>query len=204
MNDQMVGKKYGLLKIVAVAELKNKAQHKAYLCECDCGNQKIIVGASIRAGRSKSCGCLSKRSQFTSSRVIKHGQSRSKTYTIWAGMKNRCAEYAKGKTRKNYYDKGIRVCKEWQNFENFLNDMGQCPEGMTIERINSNGNYEPKNCRWATPKEQANNISANHLVEYDGKRQTISQWAEQLGIKPNTFAYRLKRAFTVGVHHQVS
>ena len=200
MKDQMVGKKYGLLQVLSIAEIKNKAQHKAYLCKCDCGNQKIIIGASIRAGRSKSCGCLSRQSQFTSSRTIKHGQSRSKTYQIWIGMKNRCADYSKGKTRKNYYDKGIKVCKEWQIFENFYNDMGQCPEGMTIERIDSNGNYEPLNCKWATPKEQANNTSANHLVEYDGKRQTISQWAEQLGIKPNTLTYRLKRAFTADLH----
>lgn len=200
MANEMIGQKFGHLQVLALYGVKGTAQHKTYLCRCDCGVEKIIVGASIRAGRSQSCGCLSREKRFTSERVTTHGKSRSKTYQIWNDMKTRCSPAATGRAKKNYYDKGIRVCERWLKFENFFEDMGDRPEGMTIDRIDSNKNYEPHNCRWATPKEQANNMNTNHYVEFNGKRQTIAQWADELGLKHNTFAYRLYRTFLPQKH----
>jgi hypothetical protein len=202
MDGELIGKRFGHLEVLSNVCLLAESRQKLYLCRCDCGIEKLIVGSSLKAGRTKSCGCYAKKFLFNSERVTKHGQSGSSTYKIWAGMKRRCSKNSSGKSRRLYFEKGIRVCDRWQKFENFLLDMGERPEGMTIERIDGNKNYELSNCKWATPKEQCNNTTANHIVEYNGKRQTISQWADQLGLKPNTLTYRLKRAFTAELHNQ--
>jgi hypothetical protein len=202
MDGELIGKRFGYLEVIGYACLLAESKQKLYLCRCDCGNEKLIVASSLKAGRTKSCGCYAKKFLFNTERVTKHGQSRSPTYKIWAGMKRRCSNNASGKSKRLYFDKGIRVCDSWQRFENFLLDMGERPEGMTIERIDSNKDYEPSNCKWATPKEQGNNTCANHFVEYNNKRQTIAQWADELGIKANTLSYRLKRAFAAELHNQ--
>jgi hypothetical protein len=166
-----------------------------WLCICDCGNERIIAGTALRAGRNKSCGCASPR--FTTERVVKHGKSQSRVYRIWNGMKKRCSENSFGKSRKLYYLKGIKVCDRWQNFELFYEDMGDPPDSYSIDRIDGNGNYEPSNCRWASAKEQANNTFKNKKIEFDGEIKTISQWAEHLNIKPNTLLYRLRRNWSI-------
>ena len=202
VTDNMIGKVFGRLQVLELFGTSGKAQHKKYLCKCECGNQKHIIGASLRAGRTQSCGCLSAAHCFTSDRVKTHGKSRTRTYSIWNGMKGRCSPLSKGKARKNYYAKGIRVCDRWLTFDNFFSDMGEAPNGMSLERLDGNRNYEPENCVWATPKTQANNMSSNHIVEFKGKRQTIAQWADELGLSHNTFAYRLYRAFAPGKHFE--
>ncbi len=166
-----------------------------WLCICDCGNQRIIAGTSLRAGRNKSCGCASPL--FTTERMKTHGKSRDRIYSIWVGMLIRCSEKSKGKTRKNYFLRGIKVCDKWKNFESFYEDMGEPSLNYSIERINNNGNYEPGNCKWATSKEQGNNTSANKKIEFNGQIKNISQWAELLNIKPNTLTYRLKRGWSI-------
>ena len=166
-----------------------------WLCICDCGNQRIIAGTSLRAGRNKSCGCASPL--FTTEKMKTHGKSRDRIYSIWVGMLIRCSEKSKGKTRKNYFLRGINVCDKWKNFESFYEDMGEPSLNYSIERINNNGNYEPGNCKWATSKEQGNNTSANKKIEFNGQIKNISQWAELLNIKPNTLTYRLKRGWSI-------
>ena len=166
-----------------------------WLCICDCGNQRIIAGTSLRAGRNKSCGCASPL--FTTERMKTHGKSRDRIYSIWVGMLIRCSEKSKGKTRKNYFLRGIKVCDKWKNFKSFYEDMGEPSLNYSIERINNNGNYEPGNCKWATSKEQGNNTSANKKIEFNGQIKNISQWAELLNIKPNTLTYRLKRGWSI-------
>lgn len=194
---EMVGKKFAMLTVLKEIGVYGSAQHKTYLCLCDCGTKKIIVGASIRAERAKSCGCLSKKTQFNSDFAKTHGLSRSRIYRIWLGMKQRCSEKSKGKTRKLYYDKGIRVCSRWMKFDNFVADMGIPMKSMTIDRIDGNGNYSPENCRWATKKEQANNTAANHRLSFNGKTMSVAKWSEQVGIKQNTIVYRLARGWPV-------
>ena len=191
---EMSGIRFG--KLLVIGRSKSKKDGTAvWKCLCDCGTEKIVVGTSLRAGRHKSCGCSSPR--FTKERVTTHGKSRTKTYTIWSGMKKRCSSVAIGKSKRLYFDKGIRVCEKWLNFENFLQDMGDCPDGCSIDRIDGDKGYEPSNCRWATPQQQANNTSKNVLITYSNKTQTISQWAREIGIKTNTLVYRLKRGWDV-------
>lgn len=179
-------------KLIVVARAPNMADGTAvWFCRCDCGEVRKIAGSGLRAGRNKSCGCASPR--FTTERIATHGMSRTRTYRIWRGMLQRCSEAATGKTRRLYFEKGIRVCDRWKDFECFLEDMGKSPAGLSIERIDGGGNYEPSNCRWATPKEQANNVATNSLVTHSGTTKTVAMWAEEIGVKANTLLYRLRR-----------
>lgn len=111
-------------------------------------------------------------------------------YKRWWAMKMRCD----GKTNRSkfYKEKGIVICEEWLEFENFRRDMAYTyKEGLSLDRIDNNGNYEPSNCRWATFREQMENRSVANLVEFNGKRQTLSRWADELGVKRSTLAQRL-------------
>jgi len=125
---------------------------------------------------------------------VRHGHSRrgkfTRTYICWAQMKARCL--SPGATRyERYGGRGIKVCDRWLDFEGFLADMGECPEGMTIERRDNNGNYDIDNCYWATYRAQNNNNSRTTYVEYKGKRQSLSFWAEEYGIHLKTLRSRL-------------
>ena len=105
-------------------------------------------------------------------------------------MAKRCNN-PKDKRYKNYGGRGIKVCDRWHKFENFYADMGDKPMGMSIDRINNNGNYAPENCRWATPFEQANNTVKNRKIIFKGKTLTVAQWSRELGIKRTTLSGRL-------------
>lgn len=124
---------------------------------------------------------------------LQHGLSRTRVHRIWLAMKQRC--YLKSiNTYARYGAKGIRYCERWESFENFLADMGQPPtDKHTLDRIDSAGDYEPLNCRWATMKEQQNNRSNNRWIEFRGDRRTAAQWAEHLGIGRSTIEARIDR-----------
>lgn len=130
-----------------------------WLCQCDCGSKPVILGANLRRGMTRSCGCL--RREVTSKRMkaIKtHGMSNTPTYVSWQRMWQRCG-YTKDKKYHLYGGRGIMVCKRWSKFENFLSDMGERPPGRTLGRIDPDGNYHPANCAWQTPYEQRHNRS---------------------------------------------
>jgi len=116
--------------------------------------------------------------------------------SIWRDMKSRC-QNPKNTAFKNYGGRGISVCDRWMNFDNFLSDMGPRPGNLTLDRIDNNKNYEPENVRWATRKQQNNNTRANRLVEYNGKKQTVSQWSEELNISRATILDRLNNGHSV-------
>jgi hypothetical protein len=163
-------------------------------CVCECGEVRVIPGNSLRAGRNKSCGCLSPR--FTSERMSTHGMSRSRIYKIWLGMIARCSESSSGKTRRLYYEKGIRVCERWMSFESFLEDMGVPMSHQSIDRKDGNKGYDPENCRWADRKTQANNTSSNLIITLNGISMTASEWSDETGIKANTIVYRVRRGWS--------
>jgi hypothetical protein len=120
-----------------------------------------------------------------------HKMSYSRVYVIWQLMIQRC-ENPKNDHYQNYGGRSIAVCERWHKFENFLADMGNCPKGMSIERIDNNGNYELRNCKWATRKEQNNNSRRNHFIEFNGQKKTIQQWAEYFGIHHTTLRARIR------------
>lgn len=143
-----LGHIYGSLTVVARDQ--NHGTRAVWICLCDCGARTSVIGKDLRSGNTKSCG-------HRKGGVTTHGESKTRQYGVWASMKNRCNNI----TVKNYAaygGRGISVCQRWlEKYENFLTDMGPCPEGLTLDRIDNDGNYEPKNCRWSTPKEQAQN-----------------------------------------------
>lgn len=187
----MSGVRFGALLVVARGA-NNRDGTATWECVCDCGERRVIAGTTLRAGRRRSCGCQSPR--FTAERMRKHGLSRSRTYSIWHGMRQRC-ESDKAAKKHLYCSKGIRVCERWQSFENFVSDMGLAPDGCSIERLDGNADYRPANCVWATPKDQANNTTRNRRIEWRGRTLTISQWAESINISPNTLLYRIRRGW---------
>ena len=120
-------------------------------------------------------------------------RQRHPLYLTWRGMRGRCENPAAINFLR-YGGRGITVCERWKKFENFLSDMGARPEGMTLDRIDNNGNYEPGNCRWATRKEQCANRrgkGSRHIVEFNGKYQSIKQWAIELGMSPRSLYRRI-------------
>lgn len=134
-----------------------------WLCQCECGNTKIVRGDSLANGNTKSCGCLQKdiaRETHTTHGHIRTDK-RSREYLTWSGMKARCTN-PKASNYKHYGERGITICETWLNsFKQFLEDMGERPENTSIDRIDNDGNYEPDNCRWATAAEQRSNQRRN-------------------------------------------
>ena len=190
MKIDMTGKR--IAHLLVLEEVGRRQRAVVWRCRCDCGVEKTIAGTDLRRGAYISCGCATR---FKSGRGRTHGASGEPTYSIWSGMLSRCSEASKGKSRRLYFDKGIRVCDEWHSYEGFVADMGVRPDGMSIDRIDGNKGYNKENCRWATQKEQANNTSRNQIIEANGKSQTVAAWAEETGLIANTIIYRLRRGW---------
>jgi hypothetical protein len=121
-----------------------------------------------------------------------HGMNNTRTYSLWEAMLSR-TRYG----HANYAGRGITVCDSWLKFENFYGDMGEAPEGLSLDRIDNNGNYEPSNCRWATRSQQNNNRRNNVIIEWNGKRQTRAQWERELNMKPTTLRTRLRNGWSM-------
>lgn len=169
---------------------------RRWLCQCECGSpERWVSKYALRSGHSTSCGCRRSETCAAFMRANlhepKHGGARTREYRIWDGMRDRC------KRHKNYAGRGITVCERWNDFANFLADMGPRPPGLTIDRIDNNGNYEPGNCRWATMKQQLRNTRVNRIVEYQGRTMTLAELAEITGVPRLRLDIRLQRGLSV-------
>ncbi len=191
------GKRFGRLLVVSLKEIRGFSPY--WNCVCDCGCQTIIVAYDLTRGHTKSCGCLGREASAirrTIHGATKHGKS-THEYIVWASMKARC--YQRNSFGYKWYGaKGIRICRRWFNsFTNFLADMGPRPEGHQLDRIDTNGDYKPKNCRWATPKQQSRNRTNNHILKFRKQEYCIAEWAEKTGLTRNAIFYRLKLGWSI-------
>lgn len=195
----LTGKKIGRLKIIKEVERKNKYS-RVWLCKCDCGNYKEVLQADLMNGNTKSCGCYQK--EFLQKCRTKHNKRHTKIYHIFAGIKRRC--FNKNDKIYHYYGgRGITICDEWldkdkgfMNFYNWAMENGY-RDGLTIDRIDVNGNYEPSNCRWVDMKVQSNNRRSNKIIEINNEKHTLVEWRRINGVSSTTYYRRIKKGMSV-------
>lgn len=184
-------------RLIVLRRVPNRVHGTAprWACQCSCGALHEVDGGSLRRGNCRSCGCLQRESAY------QHGLTKHPLYHCWYNMNDRCYDPT-NKQWDDYGGRGITVCDEWRypkGLAQFIADMGECPPGHSIERIDNDGNYCKTNCRWATRKQQQRNRRDSCIITYNGRSGTISDWAGWLGVSANTILYRLKTGKPISV-----
>lgn len=187
----LTGKKFGRLTVVGLI-IHNERPY--WNCLCDCGAYKPNRTKILMTGKVVSCGCL--RAELVGNRSRKHGLTSTRAHKAWCGMMDRCYNIH-GKYYENYGGRGITVCERWGKFENFFADMGQPPDGLSLDRIDNNLGYEPKNCRWSTAKEQSRNRRYNRVISFNGESGCIGYWSERLGFKRGALLARIRAGWSI-------
>jgi hypothetical protein len=193
----ITGQKFGRL-FVESCDVLRKNNRVTWLCICECGTQLHVTGSALRTGNTQSCGCLHRDGLVARNAIAAENKVYdTATYQSWESMKERC--YSRShKSYKDYGGRGITVCDRWvESFHNFLEDMGERPEGMTLDRERNNEGYCKENCRWATQKQQGNNQRSNVVLVFRGESHTTSEWADIVGIERHTIGYRIRRGWSV-------
>lgn len=198
----LIGKVFGKLKVISEAPscvAPSGKKERRSLCQCVCGNVVTLRNADIVKGHTKSCGC--QRAETNRSLRLVHGHAvggkPTKTWRIWSDLKNRCLNKS-NHAFEDYGGRGITVCAQWlDSFESFLNHMGECPPGMSIDRIDNSKGYEPGNCRWATQAEQNRNTRQNRIVTVNGITGCVVDLCERFGIPHGRTRQRLHDGWPV-------
>lgn len=187
----MVGERFGRL---LVSERAGTVGGKsAWLCLCDCGGHTVTQRSNLTSGHTQSCGCLCR--ERSAAAKTTHGQSGSALHTVWRKMVERCVS-PNCAAFKWYGARGISVCAEWRSFSGFSRDMGPgWRPGLKLDRMNNDGNYEPSNCRWVTPRVNARNTRANRIISHAGFTGCVADVAEHFGVDPQLVRERLSRGW---------
>lgn len=195
----LTGQRLGKWLVLGFSEYSQGRTYWSVIC--DCGNKFIREGASLRGGRSKSCGCdrAARRAEMNRAgrppKAERDNMRRSPTYKSWLSMRARCNNPGSGNWAE-YGGKGIKMCDRWLSYENFLTDMGERPPGHSIDRIDNDGDYTPENCRWATQRQQNRNQRRNRLITHQGATKCLAEWAEESGVAQQLLRSRLERGWT--------
>lgn len=180
----LTGLRFGRLTVLEFVPTEDRKTH--WKCQCVCGSICDILGDSLHSGKTASCGCLQK--EIAQKNKIKHNLIKTKLYSVWKSMHQRCLNH-NDKEFKNYGGRGISVHTEWKNdFKKFYDwaMQNEYKEGLSIDRIDVNGNYEPNNCRWVDMKTQCRNKRNNIVVEYQGRKMCLQEAAEKSEINIGT------------------
>ena len=193
---RLENQKFGRLTVIREVG-RTKSGNALWLCECECGGNKVVSSYHLRNGTTQSCGCI-KRGQNLEM-FVTHGETGTPLWKLWNSVKNRCNN-PNNRKYANYGGRGISVCSEWET--NYLAFRDWClangyRKGLTIERIDVDGDYSPSNCVFATQKVQQNNRRNNHRITYNGETKTLSQWAEYLGMTYKMLEHRINRGWSV-------
>lgn len=197
------GRKFTFLTVLPVdAKIviySTTSRSRYVLVKCDCGVEKYVQTSSLTSGDTISCGCALGKAHKVAAlqgQGATHGKSDTRTYSIWKGMRKRCLN-PNEVAYKHYGERGIVICDRWSDFALFLQDMGEAPEGYSIERIDVNGNYEPSNCKWIPRNEQPLNRTYNKTVVLDGENLLFSHALQVLGVaKAAGNNYRVRNGLT--------
>lgn len=199
----LTGQKFSRLTVIKRVE-NNKHKQRMWLCKCDCGNEKIVRGLDLINGKIKSCGCLKIEQNKINLNSTSHGLTDCRLYYIWINIKTRCYN-SQNKNYRFYGAKGIKMCDEWKNdfkafydwaYKNGYNDKAKRGE-CTIDRIDSNKDYMPSNCRFLNQKQQTRNMKSNHLITFNNETHCIGEWAEILNISRKTLDSRIGRGWDI-------
>lgn len=186
----LTGEKFGRWTVLKFVTKKAGYQEFVWRCRCECGAVANVNGSTLKGGRSKSCGC------YSVDRVRTHGMEGTPTYNVWGHMLSRCRN-ERHKQYDRYGGRGIKVCKRWHKFENFFADMGEKPPGLSLDRVDNDGDYKKSNCRWATPRQQLGNQERSLRFEWNGKMQTLSDLAREHGISRRKVYQRILKGWTL-------
>lgn len=197
--EDLTGRRFGRLIVLERTDShikKNGDKQTAFLCRCDCGNVRKVLAYNLKNGHTTSCGCEAFRKRVAAKTT--HNEAGTRLYRIWTKMKGRCTN-PNDPAYKRYGGCGRTLCEEWKHYERFRDWAlaNGYADNLSIDRINNEKGYSPDNCRWATPKQQANNTRKNRIIEFNGETHTLSEWGEITKIKPITIAYRLNNGWDV-------
>ncbi len=192
----LTGQRFG--RLVVIERAKNqKNGHARWVCRCDCGKTITTNGYDLRSGHTRSCGCI--YIETLKKRSITHGLRKTKLYSVWGSMKDRC-NHPSDKSFPRYGGRGITVCEEWRNdfltFYDWAISHGY-QDGLSIDRIDNDGPYSPENCQWVTATVQNNNKRSNRRITFLGKTHTIAEWAKAVNIPWSTLRRRLRVGWTI-------
>lgn len=198
-NIDETGHRYGRLLVIEAAGYDNH-KNRRWLCRCDCGQSAVVSGASLRSGNTQSCGCF--QQEMLRRAATMHGEcsrtTTSREYRAWEAMKQRCLN-PRNSQFKNYGGRGIGPCATWRDssatfLRDIVREIGRCPPGHSLDRIDNDRGYEPGNVRWATQSQQMANTRRVRRMTLEGTRITLSQMARDLAINPEALRWRLRMA----------
>lgn len=187
-------------RLIVLNILNRRAKNGGVICEClcSCGNVKNIVAGALRRGDTVSCGCMTIENATNLGKASKkHGKSSTREYNIWVGIKSRCYNQ-NNPSYRDYGARGILMDIKWRNdFQAFLDDMGECPQGFMIDRVDVNSGYTKGNCRWVSSSESSENKRNSRLISINGKTVSLEKAAKLLGKPATTLRYRYSRGLSI-------
>ena len=191
----LTGQTFGRWKVKQRDWAARPDERARWICRCECGEKRSVDGGNLRTGLSRSCGCLHSEQSAEAHRT--HGMSGTKVYQAWQGMHTRCGN-PREPGFKHYGGRGIKICKRWRKFENFYADMGIPPSKKhSLDRIDNDGNYEPRNCRWATELQQKSNRRNTRRLTFKGETKTITEWSRKTGLSWEVIYGRVRLGWSV-------